>query len=59
MSAQGYRVVLIDMDSQSDLTVALSANPGKKNIYDCLFTSKKLSAVRINPNLVLVGGSQK
>ena len=59
LSAQGYRVVLIDMDSQSDLTVALSANPGKKNIYDCLFTSKKLSAVRINPNLVLVGGSPK
>ena len=57
LSKRGYRVILVDLDSQSDLTVSLNVDPGGKNIFDCIFTSKRLVASKVNPNLVLVGGS--
>ena len=59
LSQGGHRVILVDMDSQRDLTVMMGAAPKEKNIFECVFRSGKMKAVKINPNLVLIGGSRK
>lgn len=59
LSHRGHRVIMIDLDPQADLTSGLNINPEDRNVFDCLFESKKLRATKVNDNLVLVGGSPK
>lgn len=59
LSKKGYKTVLIDLDPQGDLTVSLNINVAEKNIFDCLFTHKKIMANNVNQNLVLVGGDPR
>ena len=57
LSRRGYKTVMVDLDPQADLTVSLNVDAGEKNIFDCIFTHKKIMASQVNKNLVLVGGS--
>ena len=59
LSNRGYRVILIDLDPQGDLTAGLNVDPQDRNIYDCLFNHKKMKASKVNDNLVLVGGDPR
>ena len=59
LAKRGYRVVMVDLDSQSDLTVSLGKVPGDRNTFDCIFTHKNILATRVNPKLVLVGGDPR
>ena len=59
LSNRGFRVILIDLDPQGDLTTGLNIDPEDRNIYDCLFTHKKMRASKVNKNLVLVGGDPR
>lgn len=59
LASRGFKVVMIDLDPQSDLTLACKKGDSAVNIYDILFDSKKISGVNVNPNLVLVPGSAK
>lgn len=57
LSNRGYRVIAADTDPQSDLSIGFNIDPQERNIFDCLFNFKKIKAVKVNENLVLVGGS--
>ena len=59
LSSLGHTVLVVDLDSQSDLTVSLNVEPGERNIFDCIFEHRNILAKNINKNLVLVGGSPK
>ena len=58
LSKKGYKVLLIDLDAQSNLTTSLSAPTEGPTIYDAL-TGKveELPIVSLNENLHLVPAS--
>lgn len=59
LSRMNYKTVLIDLDPQADLTVSLDIEAEDRNIFDCLFTHKKILASKVNENLILVGGDPR
>ena len=59
LSSRGYKVIMIDLDSQCDLTISLRMDVEERNIFDCIFKHKGLLATNVNPNLVLVGGDAR
>ncbi len=59
---KGYKVLLIDLDSQCDLTSVFEAHdPEKPNIYDVLTSDLKLKEAfcRKTPNLTIVQGAKE
>lgn len=59
LSRLGYKVILVDLDPQADLTVALDIEPEDRNIFDCIFSHRRIKASKVNDNLVLVGGDAR
>ncbi|MEP3388744.1 MAG: ParA family protein [Reichenbachiella sp.] len=59
LSRLNYKVLLIDLDPQADLTISLDVQAEDRNIFDCLFHHKKIIANKVNENLILVGGDPR
>ncbi|WP_185152483.1 ParA family protein, partial [Fulvivirga aurantia] len=59
LSRKGYKVILVDLDPQADLTLSLDIECGDRNIFDCIFMHKKVIASKVNDNLVLIGGDPR
>lgn len=59
LANHGYKVVLLDLDPQADLTLGCKKGDEEINIYNILFDGKRIGGVNVNPNLVLIPGSSK
>ncbi|WOK07188.1 ParA family protein [Imperialibacter roseus] len=59
LASRGFKVVMLDLDPQADLTLACKKAGEATNIYDILFETKKVTGINVNPNLVLIPGSNK
>ncbi|MCV9389158.1 ParA family protein [Reichenbachiella ulvae] len=59
LSRLNYKVILVDLDPQADLTISLDVEAEDRNIFDCLFHHKKIVANKVNENLILVGGDPR
>jgi len=60
LAQRGYKVVLLDLDDQNDLTLSLPVeNNEGYNLFDCIFDLGKPKGVKVNPNLVIIPGSSK
>jgi len=59
LADKGYKVVMVDLDPQGDLTTGLNKEFDERNIYDSIFTHKQMSATNVNPGLVLIGGDSR
>lgn len=58
LASRGYRVIMIDLDPQSDLTLSCPIKPDPEiNIVNCLFQLGRLKGINVNPNLVIIPGS--
>ncbi len=58
LASKGYKVLMIDLDPQSDLTLSCPVKPDPEiNIFNCLFGLGKLKGLNVNPNLVIIPGS--
>lgn len=58
LAQRGYKVVLLDLDDQNDLTLSLPVeNKEGYNLFDCIFELGKPKGIKINPNLVIIPGS--
>lgn len=59
LAQRGYKVVLLDLDDQNDLTLSLPVeNQEGYNLFDCIFELGKPKGVKVNPNLVIIPGSE-
>ena len=54
LARKGYRVLLVDLDAQMNLTSSLLAGEPEESVYDTLINGKRLPAVQIEPNLDIV-----
>lgn len=53
----GYRVVMVDIDPQNDLTLSCPIDESNTNLFDCLFNLKKVKGINVNPRLIIIPGS--
>lgn len=58
LAQKGYRVLLIDMDAQANLTSSLIKEPPEESIYDALTGKMSLPVVPVIDNLFLVPASE-
>ncbi len=59
LAHRGYKVALVDLDPQTDLSVSCPIQDYSSDIFDCLFELNKVKAVNVNPRLVIIPGSPK
>ncbi len=59
LARKGYRVLLVDLDAQMNLTSSLLAGEPEESVYDTLINGKRLPAVQIEPNLDIVPASSE
>lgn len=59
LSSRGYKVVMLDLDPQNDLTLCSPVEIERGlDIFSCLFDLHRPKGVNINKNLVLIPGSE-
>lgn len=60
LANKGFKVVLLDLDDQNDLTLSLPVGlQDRTDLFDCIFELGRPKGVRINPNLVILPGSPR
>ena len=59
LSSRGFKVIMLDLDPQNDLTLCSPVDPTKGlDIFSCLFEYHEPEGIRINENLILIPGSE-
>jgi chromosome partitioning protein len=58
-AASEYKVIIIDLDKQADLSMSLKVSNENIDIYDILLKKKGIKAEKVNDNLVIIPGSYK
>ena len=59
LAQRGYKVLLLDLDDQNDLTLSLPVkNTEDYNLFDCIFKLGAAKGIHVNPNLVIIPGSK-
>ncbi|MCR9252077.1 MAG: ParA family protein [bacterium] len=60
LASQGFKVLLLDLDDQNDLTLSLPISlSGQTDLFKCIFELGFAKGVKVNPNLVVIPGSPK
>lgn len=57
LSSKGYKVLMVDLDAQSNLTTSLTADEPERTIYNSLKEQRNLPIVELRENLHLIPSS--
>lgn len=57
LSSKGYKVLMVDLDAQSNLTTSLTADEPERTIYNALKEQRNLPIVELRENLHLIPSS--